>query len=472
MRKSPHEVGSVLPAIKRSSLTRISVLAFDRQRKLEDVGRIQRRLLQRCQPPMQPMVRLNANRLLTFRGFGVPAGSPIPRARYAYQVSVLALIVAFTTSWSLASARTHSKGLYAMGHTAYSIRLLGSLARMTPAALDDRGEVVGSLRVVGGRTHAFAYVSGRVTDLGTFQGMANTEARDVNDRGMIDGLAWNGSRGGPSGTRRAALVWIPRSHGYRRLRLRTGPLMVVTSLGQIDGRGDVAGDERPVRGSRNIGPTRAVVWLARATRYTQARYLPKPIGYRWTNASFIRRVRNRTLVVGSDLTSWITSAAGAFRVCPSPYAGATVHAVGGNGRHVFAIGSFDGGAAGYGGDAGSFQWAGPLRIPGDGCPNVGIHDELASGCAVGARALTIRSVAADRSGHLIAAGNTIQPDEAVLWSPGNPSKGLCLSSLLSSSSGWKPSSALDINNRGQIVGQGLHGGKAAVFLATLRGKAS
>ena len=98
--------------------------------------------------------------------------------------------------------------------------------------------------------------------------------------------------------------------------------------------------------------------------------------------------------------------------------------------------------------------------------------ELASGCAVGARALAIRSVAADRSGHLIAAGNTIQPDEAVLWSPGNPSKGLCLSSLLSSSSGWKPNSALAINNRGQIVGQGLHGGRAAVYLATSRSKAS
>ncbi len=103
---------------------------------------------------------------------------------------------------------------------------------------------------------------------------------------------------GRPGMRRAALIWIPGSHGYRRLRLRTGPLMVVTSLGQIDGRGDVVGDERPVRGSRYTGPSRAVVWLARGTRYTQARYLPKPIGYRWTNASFIRRVRNRTLVVG------------------------------------------------------------------------------------------------------------------------------------------------------------------------------
>ena len=150
---------------------------------------------------------------------------------------------------------------------------------------------------------------------------------------------------GRPGTRRAALIWIPGSHGYRRLRLRTGPLMVVTSLGQIDGRGDVVGDERPVRGSRYTGPSRAVVWLARGTRYTQARYLPKPIGYRWTNASFIRRVRNRTLVVGSDLTTWITSAAGAFRACPSPYAGATVHAVGGNGRHVFATGFFRRGRA-------------------------------------------------------------------------------------------------------------------------------
>ncbi len=133
--------------------------------------------------------------------------------------------------------------------------------------------------------------------------------------------------------------------------------------------------------------------------------------------------------------------------------------------------SLDGGALGYGGDAGSFQWAGPLRIAGDGCPNVGITMELASGCAVGARALAIRSVAADRSGHLIAAGNTIQPDEAVVVAR-QPSKGLCLSSLLSSSSGWKPNSALAINNRGQIVGQGLHGGRAAVYLATSRSKAS
>ena len=144
-----------------------------------------------------------------------------------------------------------------MGHTAYSIRLLGSLTgfirprSMTGARwLGHSGSSGGELTPSPLRPrprHGSRYLP---------RNPKLAEARDVNDRGMMElrSLAWKGFRGGPSGTRRAALVWIPRSHGYRRLRLRTRPLMVVTSLGQIDGRGDVAGDERPVRGSRSPWP--------------------------------------------------------------------------------------------------------------------------------------------------------------------------------------------------------------------------
>lgn len=170
--------------------------------------------------------------------------------------------------------------------------------------------------------------------------------------------------------------------------------------------------------------------------------------------------------MGADLTTWITSAAGRFRACPSLYAGATVDAVGGHRRHVFAVGSFTGGAPGYGGDETSSRWAGPIRIPSHGCPQFGIHHQLDFGCTVEARALAVHAVTADRPGRLIAAGNTMQPDDAVLWPPGNPSKGRCLSSLISGNSGWKPTQAVAINRRGQIVGEGLYRGKAAVYSAT------
>lgn len=141
-------------------------------------------------------------------------------------------------------------------HAVYSMRFLGSASRMTPAALNDGGEVVGSPKAGRGRTHGFAYASGHITDLGTFRGLPNMEATDVNIRGMIDGLAWDGLGRWAPGTRRTALVLIPRPQGYERLPLRAGSRMVVTSLGQIDGRGTLLATNARFLGRGMLGRVR------------------------------------------------------------------------------------------------------------------------------------------------------------------------------------------------------------------------
>ena len=62
------------------------------------------------------------------------------------------------------------------------------LGKFTTAnALNNLGEVVGSLQLANGDTHAFLWSGGKVKDLGTLPGFHDASAASINDFGQIVG---------------------------------------------------------------------------------------------------------------------------------------------------------------------------------------------------------------------------------------------------------------------------------------------
>jgi probable HAF family extracellular repeat protein len=72
---------------------------------------------------------------------------------------------------------------------------LGTLAPPSsyPTAINNRNQVVGASTVPGDASlfHGFLWENGRLTDLGTWPGGFHSEARDINDRGQIVGMAFD-----------------------------------------------------------------------------------------------------------------------------------------------------------------------------------------------------------------------------------------------------------------------------------------
>ena len=123
---------------------------------------------------------------------------------------------------------------------------LGSLGGRitTPLDLNNSGTVVGFAQVKGGEDHAFVYSAGRLVDLGTLPGGAQSYAYAINDRGQIVGAA-----NGASVELRAVLfengraidlnTLLPANSGWTLTEARD-----INDRGQIVGTGFLNGRQR------------------------------------------------------------------------------------------------------------------------------------------------------------------------------------------------------------------------------------
>jgi probable HAF family extracellular repeat protein len=301
----------------------------------------------------------------------------------------------------------------------YSIKDLGDLGTGGSAgnALNNRGEVVGQASSFYAQTHAFLYSHGRIQELSVLQG-GNSWAYGINNKGHFVGQTLV-----LSGNNRYEHAFLDFSD--------LGAAMGVTNSGARD-----INDFGDVVGSADSG---AYLYSKGRMRYLDANN---------ENGSTAYGMNNRGDVVGEIGTpdgyghAFIyTSADSALmdmQTLGGPYSGATDI----NDSGV-VVGYSDLDNAGH---ASAFVWKHGTMIP---LPTLG-------GNGVSANAINNRG---DIVGFSMDGSNKVH---VVMWdSTGAISD---LTNLLPPSSGWVLQFANDINDRGQITGQGTHNGKTHAFL--------
>ncbi len=140
-------------------------------------------------------------------------------------------------------------GALASSHCAraedYTATPLGSLGGTAShaAAVNNVGQVVGSATTAGGLYHAFLYVNGSMTDLGTLPGGANSGAEDINLRGQVVGE----SEFGPDSTLHATRWYGASAIDIGQLAGRWSTAHAINDDGVIVGTLS-SGDTYPVAG--------------------------------------------------------------------------------------------------------------------------------------------------------------------------------------------------------------------------------
>jgi probable HAF family extracellular repeat protein len=309
----------------------------------------------------------------------------------------------------------------------YAIADLGALPGGTSGAnaINNAGVVVGVSTVDGVRQHAVRWSgSGRITDLGVLPGGANSVANAVNDAGQVAGQA-------------------DRSDGGFRYPVRWNAVGAITDLGgpapnrlgEADGI-DPAG--RAVGGQRPADSEGAPVGIRYALDGT-----PTELG---DGLGLARGVNARGEIVGDPAYAWR-----AGRLTPLP------DLTGGRAAIAYAVN--DAGVV-VGVSATSdpnvqhaVRWAGDVASDLgtlDGIPYSEARAVNAAGTIVGTADPRCMPCAAPR---------------AWIWQPG-AGRLAPLDALIPSGSGWTLRAATGINDRGQIVGTGMHGGALHAYLLT------
>lgn len=309
----------------------------------------------------------------------------------------------------------------------YSITDLGTLGGSFNAAsaINNRGQIVGSSSLSGDTVfHAFLYSHGRMTDL--FPGSAGSDASDINNRGQIVGTL--GSQ---------AFLYS------RGQVIQFGLGGANSSAFGINDRGDVVGWSELAGGPE---------FIFHAFLYRNGRTIDLTPNLPTDGAdaanSIAQAINDRGIVVGSS------ASVSAFPPRSSPF--------------LWRKGTLI-----------AFNLA--LSPSEDGFP----LDINNAGDVVGASfdlALNENTAVLLRRGHLIPLGPGVATsinnrgqavgfvpggDGGFLWKNGTRTD---LETLLPPGSGWTSLSAEDINDRGQIVGAGIHNGALRPFLLSPHGR--
>src|SRR6266511_2988670 len=312
----------------------------------------------------------------------------------------------------------------------YVVTDLGALGTgdfSVATAINNAGVVVGYSNVTPVLVHAFRWADGTLTDLGALPGDGNTSrATAVNDAGQVAGVSSRASGGfGYTVRWTGGVIQDFGSPNTFQLSFGTG----------IDPAGRVVGAQRPPD-SRDLHPVR---WSAAGA----ATDLGLPAGAAQAQAN---GVNVRGQIVGSPAFVWRS---GAFTLLP-PLPGA-------NGATATAINV--GGVVVGSSPAVTTNTVHAVRWRGLAVTDLGTVDGIAFSTAT----------AINAAGQIV---GTADPQcvpcpapRAWLWDTGTITP---LDSLIPAGSGWALQQANGINDRGQIVGAGLHNGQPHAYLLTPR----
>jgi probable HAF family extracellular repeat protein len=314
----------------------------------------------------------------------------------------------------------------------YSVTDLGTLGTgnlSVANAINDNGVVVGYTDVTPGLPHAFRWSAGTMTDLGVEPGGASSVANAVNDSGQVAGTADRQSGGYGYPVRWSAAGALTDLGGTVTNELGVG--------NAIDPAGRVAGGQRP---ANSEGSPIAELYDTNGT----ATYL----GNSPDSLNAATGINAVDQVVGSPAFVWKS---GALTILPT-LSGAPAGDAGATAINI------SGQIVGWSGIAGS---------------SGAQHAALWSGGAVTDLG-TIAGIAYDQANAINAAGQIVGTADPrcepcvnpVAWlrEPGGALTDL--NTLIPAGSGWTLEQANGINDRGRIVGAGLHNGALHAYLLT------
>ena len=303
----------------------------------------------------------------------------------------------------------------------YSIRDLGDLGPDGSAgnALNNRGEVVGQAASYYAQTHAFIYSHGKIHELSVLQG-GNSWAYGINDKGHVVGQTLVSS-----GNNRYEHAFLDFSD--------LGAIIGATNSGAED-----INDSGDVVGTADSG----AYWYSKG----QLHYLDANNEY----GSYASGINNRGDIVGGIEMSdgsrhaFIYTAADSQLTDIETLGGPSSDATDVNDNGVF-VGTSD---LDNVGNAAAFMWKHGTMVP----------LQSLGGNGVSANAINNNGVIVGFS------ADGTNKARAAIWD----STGLItdLNTLLPPGSGWVLQFANDINDWGQITGQGTHNGRTHAFLMT------
>lgn len=361
---------------------------------------------------------------------------------HARMTCFAALTAAFVTSAASASATASTSARPAAASTAaassatgtalYSVTDLGTLGTgnlSVATAINNAGVVVGYTDVTPGLPHAFRWSAGTMTDLGVEPGGDDSVANAVNDAGQVAGTADRQSGGFGYPVRWSASGTLTDLGGTITNELGVG--------NAIDPAGRIAGGQRLA--SSEGSPVAELYDTNGAPTY---------LGDPPDSLNVATGINAADQVVGSPAFVW---KAGTLTTLPS-LAGAPAGDAGATAINI------SGQIVGWAGTAGSSGAQDAALWSGGAVTDLGTVDGIAFN----------QATAINAAGQIVGTADPrCQPCvNPVAWlrEPGGAAADL--DTLIPSGSGWTLEQANGINDRGQIVGAGLHNGSTHAFLLT------
>ncbi|MDT5038052.1 MAG: hypothetical protein QOE03_3237 [Micromonosporaceae bacterium] len=309
------------------------------------------------------------------------------------------------------------------GTARYTITDLGSLGTgdlSVATAVNNAGQVVGYSNPSPITTHAFRWTNGVLADLGTNPGGASSRADAVNDAGQVAGAADRTSGG---------FAYPVRWSAGGVITDLGGPVTNALGLARgIDPAGRVVGGQRP---DNSEGNPLGTLYQVDGTRVD--------LGPNLGVAAGINAVGQ---VVGSPAYIWRDSSVTFLPGFPGTGTAAAT-AISISGQVV--------GSAGAGSSELAVRWQNRTPI------NLGTVDGITRN----------RANAVNAAGQIVGTADPecvpCAPPRAWLWQAGTIT---ALDTLLPAGSGWTLRQANGINDRGQIVGAGIHNGHMRGYLLT------